>query len=50
MFFSLVVEIEYVEQIGLKLDTLYMYMNCKLREMEKEKSGILTNHKGSSSC
>jgi len=38
------VEFEYVEQIGLKVDTLYMYMNCKLQKMEKKKSGILTTH------
>ena len=30
-------EIEYVEQIGLKRDTLYRYMNCKLHKMDKRK-------------
>ena len=30
-------EIEYVEQIGFKLDKLYRYMNCKLQKMDKKK-------------
>jgi hypothetical protein len=34
---GLVVEIEYVEKTGLKLDTLYRYMNCKLQKMDKRK-------------